>query len=70
MRDNVPMPRQRYWDQTHLTAPQRDELIVKMREQGYSLAQIARRTGMSSAGAVSKALTRIVEGRPPRDPRA
>jgi IS30 family transposase len=64
------MPHAPYWDEIHLTAPQRDELIVRMRQQGYSLRAIARRVGMKSAISVSRALQRISEGRPPRDPRA
>jgi hypothetical protein len=64
------MPRQPYWDEIHLTAPQRDALIVRLRREGYSLRAIARRVGMSSAISVSRALQRISEGRPPRDPRA
>lgn len=59
-----------YFDQVHLTTPQRDALIVKLRREGMSLRQIAKRTGMGSAGAVASALQRIAEGRPGRDPRA
>ena len=59
-----------YWDETHLSTPQRDALIVELRNRGMSLRQIAKRTGMRSAGAVASALQRIAEGRPGRDPRA
>jgi hypothetical protein len=59
-----------YYDQTHMTTPERDALIVKLRKEGKSLRQIARATGMRSAGAVASALQRIAEGRPGRDPRA
>ena len=57
-------------DVPFMTAPERDELIVKLREAGYSYRRIARMVGMRSAGAVQHALERIAEGRPGRDPRA
>ena len=46
-----------------------DELIVTLRRRGRTQAQIARRLGMTQQG-VAKALSRIAEGRPGRDPRA
>lgn len=64
------MPYQPYYDEVGLTGPERDELIVRLRGQGLSLRQIAKRVGMSSAISVSRALDRIAEGRPARGPRA
>jgi DNA-binding NarL/FixJ family response regulator len=51
-----------------LTAPQRDELILRLLARGYSQAQIARRIGYTQQG-ISKAIRRIRAGRPGRDPR-
>jgi IS30 family transposase len=51
-----------------LTAGERDELIVKLHRKGFSQAKIAHRLGLTQQ-AISKALRRIAEGRPGRDPR-
>ena len=48
---------------------ERDELIVTLRRRVRTQAQIGRRLGMTQQG-VAKALSRIAEGRPGRDPRA
>ena len=48
---------------------ERDELIMTLRRLGRAQTQIARRLGMTQQG-VAKALSRIAEGRPGRDPRA
>jgi transcriptional regulator len=48
---------------------ERDELIVTLRRRGRTQAQIARPLGMTQQR-VAKALSRIAEGTPGRDPRA
>ena len=53
-----------------MTAPERDAMIVKLHNAGWSYRRIAKAVGMRSAGAVASALERIAEGRPGRDPRA
>jgi hypothetical protein len=53
-----------------MTAPERDAKIVELYGKGWSLRRIARVVGMRSPGSVSRALNRISEGRPGRDPRA
>jgi hypothetical protein len=53
-----------------MTAPERDQLIVRLHNAGWSYRRIAKAVGMRSAGAVQHALERIAEGRPGRDPRA
>ena len=35
-----------YYDATGLTAPQRDELIVRLRRRGYSYCKIGKTVGM------------------------
>ena len=59
----------RYYDQTPMTAPERDEKIVELRKRGMSYRQIGKIVGLSGAG-VMYALERMSEGRPGRDPRA
>jgi transposase len=58
-----------YYDQTRMTAPQRDAKIKELHDAGYSTRAIGKIVGMSGAG-VYLALQRIKEGRPGRDPRA
>jgi predicted transcriptional regulator len=55
-----------YYDS--LPSLERDRLIVKWTKQGYSQKRIAVTLGLTQQG-VSKALRRISEGRPGRDPR-
>jgi hypothetical protein len=67
------MPRQHHWpapDVPFMTSAEKDAMIVRLYEAGYSYRRIARAVGMRSAGAVASALDRIAEGRPGRDPRA
>jgi hypothetical protein len=57
----------RFYD---IAAPQRDALIVRLRQRGMTYAQIGRRVGMTESG-VRRALERIREGgfgqgQPPR----
>lgn len=59
-----------YYDEVGLTTPQRDAMILSLRQRGWSYRRIAKRVGMSSPGSVARALERIAEGRPGRDPRA
>jgi DNA-binding MarR family transcriptional regulator len=54
-----------YYDD--MVAPERDALIVRSRRKGWSPTKIARRLGLTQQG-VSKALQRIAESRPGRDP--
>jgi hypothetical protein len=51
-----------------LPAGERDRLIVALRKQGWSLARIGRRVGMSRGG-VLRALERIERGDPGVDRR-
>ena len=51
-----------YYEDTGLTAMQRDDMIVDLRRRGFTYRQIAPRVGMS-AGGVLRALQRIGEGR-------
>ena len=63
--------RKTHWsefDKSGMTSVQRDVLVVKLRQQGYSIRQIAAHVGMSAAG-IRHALERIEEGRAGRDPR-
>jgi hypothetical protein len=53
-----------------MTAPEKDALIVKLHNAGWSYRRIARAVGMRSPGSIAHALERIAEGRPGRDPRA
>jgi hypothetical protein len=55
-----------YYDD--MVAPERDALIVRLRCEGWSQAQDARRLALLQQG-VSRALQRISEGRLGRDPR-
>jgi IS30 family transposase len=58
-----------YYDQTHLTAPQRDKTIVELRKRGYSYRAIGRQVGMDASG-VLRALRRLeAGGAGTRDPR-
>ena len=50
-----PMP---YYSDTHLTAPQRDKMIVELRRRGYSHRAIGKVVGMDASG-VRRALQRI-----------
>jgi len=51
-----------------MVAPERDALIFRLRRNGWSQAQDARRLGHTRQG-VSTALQRIAEGRLGRGPR-
>jgi IS30 family transposase len=53
-----------------LTSPEKDALIVRLHSAGWSMRRIAKAVGYRSPGSVSRALDRIAEGRPGRDPRA
>jgi DNA-directed RNA polymerase specialized sigma subunit len=44
-----------------LPAPERDRLVVALRQRGWTLKRIGRRVGMSGSG-VSRSLQRIREG--------
>jgi IS30 family transposase len=57
-----------YYEQTHMTAPERDERILELRKRGLSYAKIGKQVGMSANG-VMESLRRMAEGRPGRDPR-
>lgn len=57
-----------YYDETGLTGEERDAIVVKLRQRGYSYRQIGEATGMTANG-VMHALRRIEEGRPGRSPR-
>jgi len=50
------------------TVADRDARLVELRRQGYSYQQIGAALGMSATG-VMKALRRIEDGRPGRNPR-
>jgi IS30 family transposase len=52
-----------YYDATGLTAPQRDELIVRLRRKGYSYRKIGKAVGMSPQG-VLQALRRMADPAP------
>jgi IS30 family transposase len=51
------------YDATGLTAPQRDELIVRLRRKGYTYRKIGRAVGMSPQG-VLQALRRMADPAP------
>jgi hypothetical protein len=53
-----------------MTAPEKDAMIVRLYEAGWSYRRIAKAVGFRSPGSVTRALERIAEGRPARDPRA
>jgi hypothetical protein len=53
-----------------MTSPEKDELIVKLHNAGWTYRRIAKAVGFRSPGSVSRVLDRIAEGRPGRDPRA
>jgi hypothetical protein len=60
-----------YYDEVRMTAPQRDETVVRLYKLGWSYRRIARAVGYRNPGSVARALERIREGgRPGRDPRA
>jgi transposase-like protein len=52
-----------YYDATGLTAPQRDELIVRLRRRGYTYRKIAKVVRMSPNG-VMQALRRMADPAP------
>jgi IS30 family transposase len=52
-----------YYERTQLTAPQRDELIAKLRRRGYTYRKIAKAVGMSPNG-VMQALRRMADPAP------
>jgi DNA-binding NarL/FixJ family response regulator len=56
------------FDRSGMSSDQRDELIARLRSQGWTLKRIAERVGMSTSG-VHDALGRVADGRPGRDPR-
>jgi hypothetical protein len=67
------MPRYNHYppaDAHFMTAPERDEMIVKLHAKGWSMRRIAKAVGFRNPGSVAHALDRIAEGRPGRDPRA
>ena len=67
------MPRHHHYappDAPLLTAPEKDAMIVKLYRAGWSYRRIAKAVGFRSPGSVTRALLRIEEGRPARDPRA
>jgi len=51
-----------YYEDTGLTAYQRDQLILTLRRRGFTYRLIADRVGMTPGG-VLRALRRIGEGR-------
>jgi hypothetical protein len=53
-----------------MTAPEKDEMIGRLHNAGWSHRRIAKEVGYRSPGSVTRALERIAEGRPARDPRA
>jgi len=53
-----------------MTAPEKDALILELYYDGWSYRRIAKAVGFRSPGSVTRALERINEGRPGRDPRA
>jgi hypothetical protein len=57
-----------YYDEIHLTAYQRDLMIVELRRRGLSYRAIGRRVGISANGGMTS-LRRIEAGLPGRDPR-
>ena len=66
------MERKAHWsgfDRSEMTSAQRDELIVKLRQKGWSTRRIAAKVGMTHGG-VQYALERIGRGDPGRDRRA
>lgn len=56
------------FDSSGMTGVQRDELVVKLRAEGWKYREIADHVGMSISG-VYTVLERVAEGRPGRDPR-
>lgn len=60
--------RMHYYDESGLTAEQRDQMILELRRRGYSIRAIAKQVKMS-VGGVHYSLQRIAEGLPGRDPR-
>jgi hypothetical protein len=67
------MPRYNHYppaDAPFMTAPEKDAMILKLYNAGFSYRRIAKAVGMRSPGSVARALERISEGRPGRDPRA
>jgi hypothetical protein len=53
-----------------MTAPEKDETIMRLYRLGWSYSRIARAVGYRSPASVTRALERIRAGRPGRDPRA
>jgi hypothetical protein len=58
-----------YYDEIGMSTPERDALILKLHRAGFSYRRIAKAVGMKSPGSVARALQRLSEGRPGRDPR-
>lgn len=57
-----------YYDELKMTGEERDELIVKLRNAGWSYRDVGAQVGMSANG-VMHALRRIADGRRGRNPR-
>jgi hypothetical protein len=53
-----------YYDQTRLTAPERDQMISKLRRCGYTHRRVGKAVGMSANG-VMQALRRMAHPAPP-----
>jgi hypothetical protein len=65
------MPRYHHYaprDAPFLTAPQKDAKVLELYRLGWSYSRIARAVGYRSPASVTRALERIKEGRPARDP--
>lgn len=52
-----------YYDETQLTAPQRDAMIASLHKRGWTLRRIGKRVGMSPNG-VMQALRRMADPAP------
>jgi hypothetical protein len=52
-----------YYEQTQLTAPQGDEMIVRLRRKGWTYRRIGKAVGMSANG-VMQALRRMADPAP------
>lgn len=61
--------RSHYYDDDGLSAGERDSLIMKLHQRGWSQSQIARQLGNITQQGVSKAIRRIRAGRVGAGPR-
>jgi hypothetical protein len=51
----------RHYDQIHLTPYQRDQMIIQLRQRGFSYRRIGRAVGMDASG-VYRAWQRLAAG--------